>query len=288
MIYGSSTSSSALLNADLHSHSTISDGLLTPAALAHRMAELKVELFALTDHDDVRGLAEAGEEAARLGVAFVNGVEISVTWGTATLHILGLNIDPNNAALQAGLASVREGRTIRAQRMADDFARVGIPGSLAGADRYVTNKDMVSRTHFARFLVAEGIVPDVKSAFKHYLVKGKPGFAAHQWASLADAVQWIRAAQGVAVIAHPGRYKMGANPMRRLLGEFKEAGGQGLEVVTSNHTPEQIRHYAGLAKNFGLAASRGSDYHGPGESYTLPGRLPDLPATLQPVWEMWR
>ena len=275
------------VNADLHSHSTVSDGLLTPTEITRRAAELGVELYALTDHDNLGGLAEAAAEAARLQLPFINGVEISVTWETNTLHILGLNIDPDNAALNAGLATVRNGRTQRAQRMADDLARVGIRGALAGADKYVTNKEMVGRSHFARFLAESGVVPDMKSAFKHYLVKGKPGYVPHEWASLTDAVQWIRGAGGIAVIAHPGRYKLGANPMRRLLGEFKELGGQGLEVVTGNHTPEQVRHYAGLAKNFGLAGSRGSDYHGPGESYALPGKLPPLPEGVRAVWEMW-
>ena len=275
------------VNADLHSHSTVSDGLLTPTEITRRAAELGVELYALTDHDNLGGLAEAAAEAARLQLPFINGVEISVTWETNTLHILGLNIDPDNAVLNAGLATVRNGRTQRAQRMADDLARVGIRGALAGADKYVTNKEMVGRSHFARFLAESGVVPDMKSAFKHYLVKGKPGYVPHEWASLADAVQWIRGAGGIAVIAHPGRYKLGANPMRRLLGEFKELGGQGLEVVTGNHTPEQVRHYAGLAKNFGLAGSRGSDYHGPGESYALPGKLPPLPEGVRAVWEMW-
>ena len=275
------------VNADLHSHSTVSDGLLTPTEITRRAAELGVELYALTDHDDLGGLAEAAAEASRLQLPFVNGVEISVTWETNTLHILGLNIDPDNAVLNAGLATVRNGRTQRAQRMADDLARVGIRGALAGADKYVTNKEMVGRSHFARFLAESGVVPDMKSAFKHYLVKGKPGYVPHEWASLTDAVQWIRGAGGIAVIAHPGRYKLGANPMRRLLGEFKELGGQGLEVVTGNHTPEQVRHYAGLAKNFGLAGSRGSDYHGPGESYALPGKLPPLPEGVKAVWEMW-
>lgn len=276
-----------MINADLHSHSTVSDGLLTPIEVTRRAAELGVDLYALTDHDDVRGLAEAASEAARLQLNFVNGVEISVSWEATTLHVLGLHIDRDDDNLVAGLAGVRLGRRSRAQRMADDLARVGIPGCLEGADQYVANKEMIGRTHFARFLVENGIVSDVKSAFKRYLVKGKPGYVPHQWASLADAVIWIRGAGGIAVIAHPGRYSLGANPMRKLLAEFKELGGQGLEVVTSNHTPDQIRHYAGLAKNYGLLASRGSDYHGPGESYSLPGKLPPLPEGLRPVWEAW-
>jgi 3',5'-nucleoside bisphosphate phosphatase len=287
MIYDHSTSSLSVLNADLHSHSTVSDGLLSPTDLTRRVADLGVELFALTDHDDVRGLTEAREEAARLGLRFVNGVEISVSWETTTLHVLGLNIDPQNEDLAGGLAVVREGRISRARGMADDLARVGIPGALEGANKYATNKEMIGRTHFARFLVASGVSSGVKDVFKRYLVKGKPGYVAHEWASLSDTIRWIHSAGGVAVIAHPGRYKLGANPMRRLLGEFRDLGGDGLEVITGNHTPDQMRHYGGLAKNFGLAASRGSDYHGPGESYALPGRLPPLPEGLRAVWDLW-
>ncbi|MES2354323.1 MAG: 3',5'-nucleoside bisphosphate phosphatase [Pseudomonadota bacterium] len=276
-----------MINADLHSHSTISDGLLTPTELVRRAAELGVELFALTDHDDISGLAEASAEAARLGLPFVSGVEISVTWETTTLHVVGLNIDVENAGLKASLVEAREGRRHRAQLMADDLTRVGITGSLEGANKYATNKEMIGRTHFARFLADKGIVSDVKSAFKRYLVKGKPGYVAHEWMSLEHAVHCIHGAGGVAVLAHPGRYKLGSTPMRRLLSEFRDLGGEALEVVTGNHTPDQVRHYSGLAKNFGFAASRGSDYHGPGESYTLPGRLPPLPIGLQAVWEMW-
>lgn len=278
---------SILLNADLHSHSTISDGLLTPTELTRRVSELAVDLFALTDHDDLRGLAEARNEADRLGLRFINGVEISVTWETTTLHVLGLNVDPENAVLNDGLAVVREGRTKRAQLMAEDLARVGIQGCLEGAHKYATNKEMIGRTHFARYLVDSGVVNDVRSAFKHYLVRGKPGYVKHQWPDLADAIRWIHEAGGTAVIAHPGRYGLGANPMRRLLGQFRDLGGEGLEVVTGNHTSDQMRHYAGHAKNFGFAASRGSDYHGPGESYSLPGKLPPLPDGLRPVWELW-
>ena len=276
------------MNADLHSHSIVSDGLLTPTEITRRAAELGVEMYALTDHDDIRGLSEARAEAEKTGMKFINGVEISTTWEGGTLHIVGLNINVDDEKLNAGLASIREGRCSRAKLMAKDLARVGVEGCLEGAYKFVTNKEMIGRTHFARFLVESGTVPDVKAAFKHYLVKGKPGYVHHDWATLEDTVAWIRGAGGVAVIAHPGRYKMGANPMRNLVGAFRDMGGEAIEVVTGNHSEDQVRYYGSMAKNFGLAASRGSDYHGPGESYALPGKLPPLPFGLKPVWELWQ
>lgn len=276
------------MNADLHSHSIVSDGLLTPTEITRKAAELGVEMYALTDHDDIRGLSEARAEAEKTGMKFINGVEISTTWDEATLHIVGLNINADDEILNAGLASIREGRCSRAKLMAEDLARVGVEGCLEGAYKFVTNKEMIGRTHFARFLVESGTVSDVKAAFKHYLVKGKPGYIHHDWASLEDTVAWIRGAGGTAVIAHPGRYKMGANPMRNLVGAFRDMGGEAIEVVTGNHSEDQVRYYASMAKNFGLAASRGSDYHGPGESYALPGKIPPLPLGLKPVWELWQ
>jgi predicted metal-dependent phosphoesterase TrpH len=277
----------SLRNVDLHTHSKVSDGLLAPAVLVCKAAELGVDTLALTDHDDLRGLPEARAAAEQAGIAFVNGVEISVSWETTTLHIVGLHIDTGNAALNAGLQNIRDGRGERAKGMAQTLSEEGIEGCLLGAYSYADNKEMVGRTHFARYLVEKGVVPDIKTAFKHYLVKGKPGYVAHTWASLEDALAWIHAAGGVAVIAHPGRYKLGAGALRRLFGEFKERGGDALEVVTGNHTADQARYFAGMSKAFGLAASRGSDYHGPGESFALPGRLPPLPAGLTPVWELW-
>jgi predicted metal-dependent phosphoesterase TrpH len=276
-----------LRNVDLHTHSKVSDGLLAPAELVRKAAELGVDTLALTDHDDVRGLPEARAAAKEAGITFINGVEISVSWETTTLHIVGLHMDPENAVLNDGLRGIRLGREERAKGMALALNECGIDGCLEGAYSYADNKEMVGRTHFARYLVEKGVVPDVKTAFKHYLVKGKPGYTPQVWASLEDSVAWLHGAGGVAVIAHPGRYKLGAGPLRRLFAQFKETGGDALEVVTGNHTAEQARYFAGMSKAFGLAASRGSDYHGPGESYALPGRLPQLPAGLTPVWELW-
>jgi len=281
-----------MLNIDLHCHSTASDGTLTPTELVARAAARGVTLLALTDHDDLGGLNEARAAAVRRGMTFVNGVEISVTWRKHTLHIVGLGIDPSYPPLIEGLEKVRSGRSQRAQKMADELARVGLRGTLEGAYRYTGNPNMIGRTHFARYLVEAGYCKDVKSVFNRYLASGKPGYVPHQWASLADAVAWIRGSGGIAVLAHPGRYmtgrcSMGKTTLRELLAEFVALGGQALEVVTGSHTPPQYAEFAGYAEEFGLLASCGSDFHGPEESYRDLGCLPDLPAGCRPVWEQW-
>lgn len=281
-----------MLDYDLHCHSTVSDGLLPPAELVARAAGRGVTMMALTDHDDTSGLAEAATVALQYDIQFINGVEISVSWRSHTLHIVGLNIDPANPILQAGLHSIRVGRGSRAKLMADSLARSGIGGALEGAYQYASNPDIIGRTHFARFLVETGRAKDVRSVFKNYLVKGKPGYVAHQWAVLADAINWIVGSGGVAILAHPGRYTSGRKPMgrnnfRELLAEFIELGGCGIEVVTGSHTPEQYAEFARYAKEFGLLSSCGSDFHGPGESYRDLGRLPDLPLECRPIWQAW-
>jgi predicted metal-dependent phosphoesterase TrpH len=274
-------------NYDLHCHSTASDGLLAPAELVRRAAANGVEILALTDHDEICGLAEARAQAVILGLRFIDGVEVSITWGGITIHVVGLNIDPGNQQLQQGLHVIRQGRTERAKKMAQDLARVGIPGSLEGAYAYVENPNLIGRTHFARFLVEKRYVSDVKSAFQHYLVSGKPGYVPHQWATLEEALACIKAGGGIAVVAHPGRYKLTRAEMRKFLGEFKDGGGTGIEVITSSHTSEQFLEYAILANEFGFLASRGSDFHGPGESRVDLGKLPNLAADLKPVWHDW-
>jgi hypothetical protein len=281
-----------MIDYDLHCHSTVSDGLLTPTELVTRAAERGVKFLALTDHDNVDGLDEAAKAAARLGIEFINGVEISVTWRTFTLHIVGLQIDPHFPALVDGLNGIRSGRRRRAELMAESLARCGISGTLEGAYRYAANPEIIGRTHFARYMVEAGYCKDVGSVFKRYLVKGKPGYVPHQWASLQDAVDWIRGAGGIAVIAHPGRYTagrkaMGKPTLRELLEEFAAMGGRAIEVVTGSHTPPQYAEFARYATEFGLFSSCGSDYHGPGESYRDLGRLPDLPLECKPVWGAW-
>lgn len=272
-------------NIDLHNHSRISDGLLTPGALVGLAATNGVTGFALTDHDDVAGLAEARQEAALRGLGFVSGVEVSVTWQGKTLHIVGLGVDEQNETLQQGLARLRQGRLARAERMAHELARAGIAGALEGARRHAPYSAILARTHFARFLVEQKLARDMSAVFKRFLVKGKPGYVSHHWAPLEEALAWILGAGGVAVLAHPGRYRLAMTEMSQLLDEFADLGGRGIEVSTANHSREDLARFAGLAVHRGLMASRGADYHGPGESRMEPGRIPPLPAGVMPVWE---
>lgn len=274
-----------LVNADLHSHSRVSDGTLPPDELAARAHANGVELWALTDHDETRGLALAREAALDLGMDWLPGTEISVTFAGETVHILGFGFDPGDEALTAALATVRAGRTQRAQAMAASLAQAGIPGALEGAMRYVSNPELVSRTHFSRWLVETGVCADNHEVFRRFLKPGKPGYAEHRWAKLGDAVRWITAAGGVAVIAHPARYPFSPTAEYALFSEFVAHGGRGVEVVTGAHSvPDQVR-VADLALEFGLLASRGSDFHAPGESRVDLGAGPDLPGRLNPVWE---
>jgi predicted metal-dependent phosphoesterase TrpH len=274
------------MNADLHCHSTVSDGTLAPEAVAQRAKDNGVELWALTDHDEIGGQWRARDAALALGMDYVTGVEVSVTFAGTTVHIVGLGVDPDDADLVQGLADTRGGRAQRALEMAEGLAKVGIRDSFAGALKYVGNPDLISRTHFARYLVEAGVCADTHDVFRRYLVEGKPGFVPHRWATLRDAVRWITGAGGVAVIAHPARYRFTANEEYALFSEFKAHGGRGVEVVTGSHTAAEAARYAETALEFGLFASRGSDFHSPQESHTDLGSLPALPAGLKPVWEV--
>lgn len=272
---------------DLHCHSTYSDGLLVPAAVVSRAAARGVDVLALTDHDEVAGLPEAQDAAASAGITLVCGAELSVTWEGGTIHVVALGIDPRNATLVRGLEATRSGRSARARRIADSLAAAGIPGAYAGAMKYVTSERLVSRTHFARYLVEAGHARAMKDVFKRYLTRGRPGYVAHSWATLAQAIDWIHAAGGQAVVAHPGRYDVSPTGMRRLLGDFRDLGGDAVEVLSSSHTPEQFVEFATHARVFGLRASCGSDWHGPDESWMDLGSLPELPSGLVPVWKDW-
>lgn len=274
-----------LINADLHSHSTVSDGTLAPETLAHRAHAQGVALWSLTDHDSIDGQARAREAALDLGLAYLHGTEVSVTFAGETVHIIGLGFDPANADLAAGLAATRAGRLERAREMAAGLARAGIAGALDGALAYVENPDAVTRTHFARFLVERGICADAHEVFRRFLVEGKPGHVPHRWARLGDAVRWITGAGGMAVVAHPARCHFSPTAEYALFSEFVAHGGQGVEVMVSAHNDAERLHFAGIAQEFGLAASRGSDFHDPVESRLDLGDLPDLPGTLTPVWQ---
>jgi len=274
------------LNADLHCHSVVSDGTLTPEQLAARAKANGVELWALTDHDEVGGQSRAAAAARDHGLKYLTGVEISVTFAGQTVHIVGLGFDAADPRIQAGLNNTRGGRDQRAQEIAAQLAQVGIPNAYEGALKFVGNPELISRTHFARFLVESGVCQDTHEVFRNYLVEGKPGYIPHRWAHLKDAVQWITECGGAAVIAHPARYKFSANEEFALFSEFKSHGGVGVEVVTGSHTPAEYVVYADMAKEFGLAASRGSDFHSPEESHTDLGSLPYLSGQLTPIWEL--
>ena len=275
-----------ILNADLHCHSVVSDGTLTPEALAERAKANGVELWALTDHDEIGGQHRAAAAAKAQGLPYLTGTEISVTFAGETVHIVGLGFDPDDAALKLGLHNTRNGREQRAMEMADSLAKVGIANAFEGALKFVGNPELISRTHFARFLVESGVCKETNEVFRKYLTEGKPGYVPHRWATLKDAVTWITQAHGIAVIAHPGRYNFSANAEYALFTEFKAHGGRGVEVVTGSHTRQEYVKYAETAKEFGLAASRGSDFHSPEESHTDLGTLPFLSGELTPVWEL--
>lgn len=275
------------LNVDLHCHSNISDGVLTPPQLAARAKANGVAVWALTDHDEVDGIAEARAAATDLCMHYVPGVEISITWAGETVHIVGLQIDEANAALVSGLAATRNGRERRARDIAAQLAAHGIPDAYQGALKYVGNPDLISRTHFARYIIELGVQPSISEVFRHFLIEGKPGFVPHRWATLTEAVGWIRGAGGIAIIAHPGRYKYSDLAFGVLFDEFKQLGGTAIEVVTGSHSVDQYEYYAKVANAYGFLASRGSDFHGPGESRVDLGMLPPLPSSVRPVWHDW-
>jgi predicted metal-dependent phosphoesterase TrpH len=272
------------INADLHCHSVVSDGTLSPEELALRAHQNGVHLWSLTDHDVLGGQARAQDAALNLGMEYVSGVEISISWMGQTVHIVGLGFDPSNVTLQDGLRATRDGREERARQMAAQLAQIGIENSYEGALKFAGNPELIARTHFARYLVEQQVCRDMDEVFRKYLVAGKPGYVSHRWASLDQAVDWITGAGGEAVIAHPGRYRLNAMQMDELYARFKDLGGAGIEVVTGSHSPDQYQTYAKVATRYGFMASRGSDFHDPQESDIDLGQLPHLPEHLTPIW----
>lgn len=276
-----------MFNADLHCHSNVSDGTLTPMAVAERAKANGVDIWALTDHDEINGIAAARAAAAALDLRYVSGVEISITWANQTIHIVGLQIDETNPQLLQGLATTRGGRERRAREMATQLAAVGIPGAFEGALKHVGNPDLISRTHFARYLVEIGRCVDTSEVFRNFLTEGNPGYVPHRWATLEQSVRWIRGAGGLAVVAHPGRYKLSSLAFGAFFDEFKQLGGSAIEVITGSHTPDQYGYYAKVAVDYGFLASRGSDFHSPTESRVDLGGLPPLPDNVTPIWHDW-
>lgn len=271
---------------DLHSHSLASDGALSPEDLIARAIAQGVDVLALTDHDGTEGIIAAQKASKNTDLTLIAGVEISVTWGGGTVHIIGLNIDIDNVTLQQGLMSMRTYRIGRAKKMAERLDKAGISGALEGARKYASDV-MLGRLHFAQFLVEHGHAKNISDVFKRFLVRNKPGYVSGDWARLTDAVRWITAAGGQAVIAHPARYKMTATKLRRLITDFKEAGGVGFEVVSGRQHPEEVKNLARLAEQFELLASCGSDFHTPDNTWVELGHLAGLPKSCVPIWTTW-
>ncbi len=271
---------------DLHCHSTASDGALAPAALVKRAVEQGVTVLALTDHDTTEGLAEARQQADLLGLQFINGIELSATYLNQCLHIVGLNIDPANPQLMVGLQQQQTLRTERAHKIAEKLAKKKISGAYEAVSQAAGNGE-ITRSHFADFLVRNGHADTLQGAFDRYLSKGQSAYVPTIWADLEQVVNWINGAGGVAVLAHPLRYKLTAKWMNRALTAFKAAGGQGIEVVTGRASLEEIRFSHQYAIKHQLAASLGSDFHAPDSPYLELGRLAELPKDLQPVWELF-
>jgi len=271
---------------DLHCHSTASDGSLSPESLIARAVEQGVDVLALTDHDGTEGIAQAQQAALNTTLSVIPGVEISVTWGSNTVHIIGLNVDKNNVELEQGLKEIRHYRQQRAEKIAERLEKSGISGAYEGASQYASPV-MLGRVHFAKFLVEAGHAKSINDVFKRFMVRNKPGYVSGEWASLEQAVTWINQAGGQAVIAHPARYKMTATKLKRLIAEFKTYGGAGIEVVSGRQHPEEIKTLAKLANDFELLASRGSDFHSPDNTWVELGRIPELPKGVTPIWQTW-
>ena len=271
---------------DFHCHSVNSDGTFPVTQVLDMAKKNGGKYLALTDHDTVAGVAEARAYAAQIGINLIGGVEISVTWtGNTLIHILGLNIDETNPELISNLDKMRGSRVERGHRIAANLAKVGIPDAFAGAMEYCADEKALSRTHFNKFLVDKGYAKPGK-AFDKFLAPGKPGYVAQKWASLEDTVNWITSSGGIAVIAHPCRYKFTRTKLLRLIEEFKHWGGRGIEVISSSHSVDDVFSTAQIAKTTGLLSSIGSDFHSIDGSFRriLVGVNPPLPESCQPIY----
>jgi predicted metal-dependent phosphoesterase TrpH len=270
---------------DLHCHSTASDGALSPTELVKRAHQQGVTDLALTDHDTTAGLAEAENCAINTGIKLISGIELSTSWHDQCFHIVGLGIDPAYPPLAEATQNLQRTRLERAEKVACKLEKKHIPGAFEAVVK-AAGDGMITRTHFADFLVSQNHVSTRQEAFDRYLAKGKPAYISTPWADLEQAVNWITEAGGIAVLAHPLRYKLTANWMKRLLIAFKEAGGQGIEVVTGRISADEIGLAADYATRFNLAGSTGSDFHNPDNQWVELGRLAPLPANVKPVWEL--
>ncbi|MFL7011480.1 RNase RNM [Enterovibrio norvegicus] len=272
---------------DLHSHTTASDGRFSPAELVKRAVDFRVQVLAITDHDTVAGIVPAKQAVleADLPLHIVNGIEISTVWQNKDIHIVGLNIDLDSPELNALIAQQAERRDVRAEQIAERLEKHRMPGALEGA-KALAGDVPLTRAHFARWMVEQGHVKNMQAVFKKYLTRGNPGYVPPNWCTIAEAVDVIHKAGGQAVIAHPGRYKLTAKWLKRLLEAFKEAGGDGMEIVQPQQSPVERRQLADYAIHYGLLVSQGSDFHYPSPWLEL-GRNLYLPKGCEGVWESW-
>ncbi|WP_312054436.1 RNase RNM [Pantoea brenneri] len=270
---------------DLHSHTRASDGLLTPAALVQRAVEMRVGVLAITDHDSVAGVDEAWQTVIdqALPIKVLAGVEVSTLWENHEIHIVGLNIDIRHPTLVSFLAGQHACRQARAEQIAERLEKARIPGALAGALR-LADGGVITRGHFARFLMEQGKADNMAQVFKNYLARGKTGYVPPQWCTIEQAIDAIHHSGGCAVLAHPGRYGLSAKWLKRLVAHFREVGGDAMEVAQCQQAPNERTQLAQYARDNALAASQGSDFHQPCPWIEL-GRKLWLPAAVEPVWE---
>ncbi len=268
---------------DLHTHTNASDGSLTPTELLDHARQLGVDVLSITDHDTLGAYERLPENP---GLQLITGVELSTTWAGRGVHIVGLNVDRHSPALLAGIQQQKEARLERAGIIAHRLTRIGIPSPLAAVAAMAGDAG-IGRPHFAQHLVDIGVVKDLRAAFKKYLGAGKPGDVKDGWASLEDVTGWIVAAGGIAVLAHPVKYKMTTSKLRLMLDDFVAAGGRGIEVISGSQQPDVTLRMLALADEFELAASCGSDFHSPDAAWSQPGRFAPLPAQVPKVWEQW-
>jgi len=271
---------------DLHSHTTFSDGVLTPEELITRAKNRGINVLAITDHDDISGLSAAQRCAVSEDITVINGIELSVTWKKNHIHVVGLNIDKTCQTLISRLSEIQQLRQSRATDIGLRLEKAGVENALQGAQQYSANNN-ITRTHFARYLIQIGKARTMSDVFKKYLAYGKPGYVSVEWIQLEQAIELIKLAGGQAVIAHPARYNMTTAKMKKMLDDFTEFGGTAIEVVNSGCTKQVIEKNVSLVNHFGLSASIGSDFHSPDNKYVDLGRFPPLPDNVTPIWHDW-
>ena len=273
------------MNVDLHCHTTVSDGALSPAQLIALAVDREIDMLAITDHDSIDCYRQI--DTARADLTLITGIELSTTWQGRSVHIVGLNIDLKNPALLEGVSQQSLARDQRAVKISQRLEKLGFENTLQGA-RSISNGGQIGRPHFAQHLVQIHAVTSVQQAFNKYLGSGKAGDIKEHWASLEDVISWIRNAGGVAVLAHPTKYKMTRTKLCLLIEDFIDAGGEAMEVISGAQNPSITGSMAALCHKYNLLASCGSDFHAPEQPWASLGHVPQLPSNCKPVWTHWQ